>query len=126
MLVVIDAGNYSTKFIYEGEKVRAFPSISHPYEPIATDDIVNAEVGMNRVQYLGLDKWIGEDAKDFFAIKKEQEIYSGNVRKGHYDALLRVILALYKVWQETNQNDFELVVMSPVTARKNDKRFFEE
>lgn len=130
MLVVVDGGNFSTKVVFGGAGTEmqtiSFSSVSHAYIPFADDDFRLKEGDLSRVQYIGLDKYIGEGAKSFYSSKKDEHIYTGNVVKGHYDGALRIVLGLYRIYQQTGQNAFDLVVTSPVKSRKRDKLFFED
>lgn len=129
MLIVVDPGNFSTKYFFDhGGEVTAesFSSVSHDYIPISDDTpFGKTQFNMSRVQYLGLDKYIGEDAKRLFKSKKQEKIYTGNTRKGHNSGLMRVVLALYKAHIITGECEFDLIVTSPVESRKKDKLYFE-
>lgn len=129
MLVVIDGGNFSTKVVFGSDEIGlqkiSFSSVSHEYIPFADDDFLAKKGAMSRVQYIGLDKYIGEGVKSFYSSKKDEQIYTGNVTKGHYDGALRIVLGLYEIHKQTGETSFDLVITSPVKSRKKDKIFFE-
>lgn len=129
MFVVVDTGNFSTKYFFEMDsrvQMGCFSSVSHEYVGISQEAYFRPVADMHRVEFDGLDQWIGEGAKNLYAYKKNEEMYTGHVSKGHFDALLRVILALHHVKKTTGTNSFDLVVLSPFVSIHSDKRFFED
>lgn len=127
MLVVIDSGNYSTKYFYSVDssiRMGCFLSIVHDYVHFATDDLSGAPRGMNRVQFGAIDVFVGEGVKNLFAQKQGESLFTGNVRKGHIDSVARIILALQKIHEATGEFAFDLVLTSPIASRSQDKEYF--
>lgn len=129
MLVVIDAGNFSTKYFYrtDGEiNLKCFSSVSHDFVPFGDDEFATEKNGMTRVQFNGFDSYLGDSVADFFASKGGEKMYTGNIRKGHMAVVLRIVAALYHVSQHTGETSFDLAVTSPVASRRRDKAYFLE
>lgn len=127
MLVVVDSGNYSTKYFYPVEnsvRMGCFLSIVHDYVSFSTDDLSGRPRGMNRVQFGAIDSFVGEGAKNLFAQKQGESLFTGNVRKGHIDAVARIVLSLHKIHEATGESSFELVLTSPIASRAQDKEYF--
>lgn len=122
LTVLIDPGNFSTKYVYRHNgdiRVGSFFSIAHVYEEMETT--FNNEV--KRVTFKNFDYYIGKGAARFH--KNEELMYMGNVRKGHHEGLIRVIAALHDIYKETGATSFNVVTTSPYTSMKKDREFFE-
>lgn len=121
--VVVDCGNFSTKYCYElNDRIGmgTFPSIIHQYVEL------DVQEDMQRIQYEKLDCYIGEGVKNFYFGKKESSMYYGNTKKGHHEGLIRLVTALYKIYEETTINEFNLILTSPFSSVKLDKEYFTE
>lgn len=119
-IAVIDIGNYSTKYAYhhEGEiKAGSFSSVLHWYKEL--DD----QKGLIRFQYNDKDFYVGEAVKNFYA-GKEDRMYFGNTRKGHHEGEIRLLAALYKIYKETGEREFNLVLTCPYKSMEKDKEYF--
>jgi hypothetical protein len=118
--LVVDVGNFSTKYCYQWEKeVRAnsFSSVIHRYKVLEDPE------GMTRFQYNNLDYYVGEAVKNFYS-GKEERMYFGNTKKGHHEAQIRLLAALYNVFKETGQREFNLILTSPYESMEHDKKYF--
>lgn len=120
--VIVDVGNYSTKYAYKKNKeikVDSYSSVIHPYKPL--DNVKD----MLRVQYNDYDFYIGESVKHFY-LGKEHEMYYGNKRKGHHEAQIRLVSAIFNVYGETNESTFNLVITAPYESISADSKYFKE
>ncbi|PED64042.1 hypothetical protein [Priestia megaterium] len=123
LTLVVDVGNYSTKYTYEWEKKTkcgSFSSVLHTYKKLDS-----TEGDLTRFKFGALDYWVGEDVKNFY-MGKEDRMYFGNVRKGHREAQIRLVAALYKVYEETGENEFNLILTSPYESMQKDTDYFKE
>lgn len=123
LTVLIDPGNFSTKYVYRhnGEvRIESFHSITHMYEEM--DSVLNNEV--KRVTFKHFDFYIGKGAAKFY--NNPDLMYMGNTRKGHHEGLIRILAALHQVHSETGQKDFNVVVTSPYSSMKKDREYFEK
>lgn len=120
LTVVVDVGNFSTKYCYQDSKeikADSFPSVIHPYKPL--EDSKN----MKRVKYNNKDYYVGEEVKNFY-FGREEEMYFGNTKKGHHEAQIRLVSALHNIYKETGQNEFNLVLTCPYESMEADKKYF--
>lgn len=120
IIVVVDVGNFSTKYAYQDEKEiksNSFPSYLHQYK-----ELENVE-GMQRIQYNNLDYFAGEKVKAFY-FGREEQMYFGNTKKGHHEAQIRLVYALYNVYKETGMNEFNLILTCPYESMEVDKKYF--
>ncbi|PHA62832.1 hypothetical protein [Bacillus wiedmannii] len=118
---VIDVGNFSTKYAYETEEgiqCSSFSSVIHPYKEM--DD----SKGITRFTYNNLDYYVGEAVKNFYKDGREDKMYFGNVKKGHHEAQIRLLAALYNIYKETGNREFNLVLTSPYKSMTGDKEYF--
>ena len=122
LIVIVDVGNFSTKYCYQkGDEIKAnsFPSVIHPYKPLEDAK------GMKRFKYNDKDYYVGEDVKNFY-YGREEEMYFGNTKKGHHEAQIRLVAALYEVYKETGESNFNLVLTCPYESMQEDKKYFME
>lgn len=122
-IVVVDVGNFSSKYAYQDKKeikANSFPSVLHRYKEF--DEKIE---GMQRVTYNELDYYVGEAVKNFYFGRPEQ-MYFGNTRKGHHEAQIRLTYALYNVYKETGDNEFNLILTCPYESMEVDKKYFVE
>lgn len=132
MLVVIDPGNYSTKYFYKQNgtiEMRSFLSITHDYIPIATaGEAFKQEKhnALHRIEYMGYDKYIGDAVSSFYQARQDDNLFTGGPVKGHFLGLLRIVFSLYQIFQATGESKFTLCITSPVKSKEKDKLFFEE
>ncbi|WP_345806560.1 hypothetical protein [Bacillus subtilis] len=120
LTTVIDIGNFSTKYAYKDKKqirVGSFPSILHSYKPLEDYE------GMERVEYNGLDYYVGETVKNFY-FGREEQMYFGNTRKGHMEGQIRLVYALYTIFKETGKKEFNLILTCPYESMVTDKKYF--
>lgn len=118
--LVIDVGNFSTKYSYRKDKeikCGSFSSVIHPYKELDNED------GLNRFEYNNLDYFVGEETKNFYS-GKEESMYFGNIKKGHHESQIRLVSALYYVYKETGEREFNLVLTSPYESMISDKDYF--
>ena len=123
LTTVIDVGNFSTKYAYKTKKgieCNSFDSILHTYKPLE-ESLEDAR----RVQYGILDYWVGKGVEDFYLGRKEQ-MYYGNTRKGHHEAQIRLVRALYEIHKETKEKEFNLILTCPYDSMVSDKQYFTE
>lgn len=121
LTVVIDPGNFSTKFVYrfKGElQVGSLESIAHRYE-----EMDSAASETKRVTFKNFDYYIGKGAARFHPNKST--MYRGNKKKGHHEGVIRIIAALHDVHQATGATSFNIVTTSPYTSMKKDREYFE-
>lgn len=120
-IVVVDVGNFSSKYAYQdkGEiKANSFSSILHRYK-----ELDEKSPDMSRVTYGNFDYYIGEGVKNFYFGRSEQ-MYFGNTRKGHHEAQIRLVYALYNIYKECGENEFNLVLTCPYESMEEDKSYF--
>lgn len=120
LTTVIDVGNFSTKYVYqEKEEIKcgAFTSVLAEYVPMEEYE------GYQRVEYNGLDFYAGEKTYAFYHGHPEK-MYFGNVRKGHHEAQIRLVYALYNIFKETGQKSFNLILTCPYESMEKDKKYF--
>lgn len=120
LTTVIDVGNFSTKYSYQDKKEiksNSFSSVLHRYKHLE-------EVkGMRRFQYNNKDYFVGEGVMQFY-FGREKEAYFGNVMKGHHEAQIRLVAALYEIYKETGKNEFNLILTCPYDSMEHDKKYF--
>ena len=122
LTVLIDPGNFSTKYVYRHHgvvKVGSFHSIAHSYEEM--EGVFNNEV--KRVSFGNYDYYIGKGAARFHA--NQATMYMGNIRKGHHEGIIRIIAALHEIHRETGETSFNVIATSPYGSMKKDREFFE-
>lgn len=121
LTVVVDVGNFSTKYVYTDKKgdlvSNSFSSITHKYKEL--DD----QQEMVRYRFNTLDFYNGPGTENFYA-GKEDSMYYGNTKKGHREAQIRLLAALHKIFLETGENEFNLILTSPYKSMANDKEYF--
>lgn len=120
LTTVIDVGNYSTKYAYQEKKevkCGSFPSILKEYKPM--EEYNNYQ----RVEFNGLDYFAGEGVEAFYYGQKEL-MYRGNTRKGHKEGQIRLVYALYNLYKETGQKQFNIILTCPYESMGIDKKYF--
>lgn len=119
---VVDVGNFSTKYAYKDKKEivgNSFSSVLAEY--VQMEDYE----GYQRVEYNGWDYYAGEKTYNFYHGHPEK-MYYGNVRKGHHEAQIRLVYALYNIFKETGQKEFNLIITCPYKGMEKDKKYFVE
>jgi len=123
LTVVVDVGNFSTKYAFknEGEIIAgSFSSVISPYKEVEGFESLD---GVKRVAFGGFDYYSGEGAKNFYS-GNEDRMYFGNIRKGHHEAQIRLTRALHEIYLKTNERTFNLILTSPYPSMKDDKEYF--
>lgn len=119
---VVDVGNFSTKYAYKEKKeikTGSFESILHEYIPLEEYQ------DMNRIEYNGFDYYAGEGVRNFYTYgNKKDRMYFGNVKKGHHEGQIRLVYALFNIYKETGQKEFNLILTSPYKSMEQDKKYF--
>lgn len=121
LTTIVDVGNYSAKYAYKTKKgieCNSFSSILHPYKPLE-----ESLEGVRRIQYGILDYYIGKAVENFYFGRNEQ-MYFGNTRKGHHEAQVRLVRALYEIHKETSETEFNLILTCPYDSMTADKQYF--
>lgn len=121
LTTVIDVGNFSTKYAYQDVKkevvCNSFSSVLHEYIPLEDAQDIS------RVEYNELDYYAGEAVKNFY-FGRPEKMYFGNTRKGHHEAQIRLVFALYNIYKETGEKDFNLILTCPYESMEADKKYF--
>jgi plasmid segregation protein ParM len=120
LTTVIDVGNFSTKFAYKkgkDVKVSSFSSVIHPYKELEDPK------DMTRFSFNNLDYYVGDGVHNFY-LGKEDSMYFGNIKKGHHEAQIRLVAALYNIYQQTGEKSFNLIITSPYDSMEKDKQYF--
>ena len=130
MLVVIDSGNYSTKYFFRNKEktmqMGNFLSVSHDYVPFLESAFSRGTNGIKRIQFYGADFYVGDGCVDLFLSKKDEKMFTGNVRKGHAHSLVRVVASLHEVYKISQENSFDVIITSPIKSCTLDKAYFTE
>lgn len=123
LTLILDLGNFSSKYGYIDKKgnvaLNSFSSVIHKYKEM------EGMKDVTRVTFNSNDYFVGEGVKNFY-LGKENQMYFGNVRKGHREGEIRLIYALYSAFKETKEREFNLVITSPYDSIGKDKKYFDE
>lgn len=120
LTVIIDPGNFSTKYAFRhnGEIVaKSFSSVAHRFEQMEE----RLKDSIKRVKFGNFDYYIGEGAARFHS---DGTIYRGNKRKGHHEGIIRIIAALHDVHKVTGETKFNIVATSPYFSIVKDREYF--
>lgn len=119
--VIADIGNFSTKYAYISKDgvivTNSFSSVTHQYKEL------DEQQEMTRYRFKTLDFYNGPGTENFYA-GKEDDMYLGNTKKGHREGQIRLLAALYKIYQETGESEFNLILTSPYKSMVSDKNYF--
>lgn len=123
LTLMVDIGNFGTRVVYKhkGEMVvDSFSSVTALYKDLE-DQKKMVDVFFEEGHYI-----TGEGAEFFFKGEKEKFKYAGGKSKGHSQGAVRLIHALYRVYNATNESKFNILILSPFESTKKDKIFFQK
>lgn len=122
LLLIVDIGNFGTRVAYEHEGemvVDTFSSITHLYKKLED------QKEMLDIKFGGGHYLTGEGVENFYD-GKENRMYLGRTRKGHAEGAVRLLHALYRTYKKTNENTFNILLLSPFSSMEKDKDFFKQ